>query len=99
MIISWDDYFMGLGMMLGLLLGNLFEEKYVNFEKPKNLLFAALRVVGGIAIFFGLNTVLKMPFSEELLSSASAAQFGIRFARYALIVFKALLSLVDRDIR
>ena len=82
-----NDYFMGLGMMLGLLLGNLFEEKYVNFEKPKNLLFAGLRVVGGIAIFFGLNTVLKMPFSEELLSSASAAQFGIRFARYALIVF------------
>ncbi len=82
-----NDYFSGLGMMLGMLLGNMFEEKYVNFEEAKTVLGGALRVIGGIAVFFGLNTLLKMPFSPELLSSASAAQFAIRFLRYAIVIF------------
>ena len=82
-----NDYYSGLGMMLGMLLGNLFEEKYVNFEKAKTVLGGALRVIGGIAVFFGLNTLLKMPFSAELLSSATAAQFAIRFLRYAIVIF------------
>ncbi len=82
-----NDYYSGMGMMLGLILGNMFEEKYVGFEKPKNVFRGLLRVIGGVAIFFGLNTLLKMPFSPELLSSATATQFAIRFLRYAVILF------------
>ena len=82
-----NDYYSNLGMMLGLLLGSLFEEKYVNFEKPRNILGKVLRVAGGLAVFYGLNSILKMPFSDELLSSASAAQFALRFVRYAIILF------------
>ena len=82
-----NDYYSGMGMLLGLILGNMFEEKYVNFDKPANAFAAALRLVGGIAIFFGLNTLLKMPFPADLLASATAAQFAIRFARYAIIIF------------
>ncbi len=82
-----NDYFMGIGMMLGLLLGNLFEEKLVDFPKPAHALAAVLRILGGIALFFGLNTLLKMPFSKELLASASAAQFALRTVRYAIIAF------------
>ena len=82
-----NDYFSGLGMMLGMIFGNMFEEKYVNFEKPKNVLGGILRVAGGVAVFFALNTLLKMPFPKELLSSATAAQFAIRFLRYAIVIF------------
>lgn len=82
-----NDYYTSFGMMLGLLLGNMFEEKYVNFKKAPNFISGALRVAGGVAIYFGLNTVLKMPFPAELLQSATMAQFAIRAARYALIIF------------
>ena len=82
-----NDYYSSLGMLLGFILGNWFEEKYVDFDKPANALAGALRLVGGIAIFFGLNTLLKMPFPSELLSSATMAQFLIRFARYTIILF------------
>ncbi len=82
-----NDYYSGMGMLLGLILGNMFEEKYVNFDKPANAFAAVLRLVFGIAIFFGLNTLLKMPFSPELLNSATMAQFALRFVRYTIIIF------------
>ena len=82
-----NDYFSSLGMLLGLLLGNIFEEKFVNFDKPANAFAAVLRLIGGIGLFFGLNILLKMPFPSEILDSASAAQFALRFARYTLILF------------
>ncbi len=82
-----NDYFSSLGMMLGLLLGNLFEERFVRFEKTRNIPAMILRTLGGIAVYFGLNVALKMPFSDELLSSATPAQFAIRFVRYAIILF------------
>ena len=82
-----NDYYSSLGMMLGLLLGSLFEERFVNFEKTRNIAAMVLRTLGGIAVYFGLNTVLKMPFSDELLHSATPAQFAIRFARYFIILF------------
>ena len=82
-----NDYYSSLGMMFGLLTGNMFEEKFVNFKNTRNVLAMALRTLGGIAVYFGLNTVLKMPFSSELLHSATPAQFAIRFARYAIILF------------
>ena len=82
-----NDYFSSLGMLLGLIIGNMFEEKYVNFDKPANAFAAVLRLIGGIALFFGLNTLLKMPFPSSILDSASAAQFALRFTRYAIIIF------------
>ncbi len=97
-----NDYYSSMGMMLGLILGNMFEERFVGFEKPKNAFRAILRVVGGVAVFFGLNILLKLPFSSELLSSATTLQFTIRFLRYAVILFvevgvyPAVFKLFDR---
>ena len=82
-----NDYFTGLGMMGGLFAGNLFEEKYVNFENTKDPLLCILRIAGGGAIYAVLNTVMKLPFSEEFLLSASIGQFAFRAFRYILILF------------
>lgn len=82
-----NDYYRNIGMLLGLLLGTNFEEKYVNFNKTRNPLAIILRVAGGIAIYYGLEALLVLPFSKELLSSATSLQFLIRFIRYTIIYF------------
>ena len=82
-----NDYFTAFGMLCGMAGGDLFERKYVHFENTRNPLFMILRLVGGVAIFFGLNTVLKLPFSSAFLSSGTAAAFAVRSLRYALIIF------------
>ncbi len=82
-----NDYFTAFGMLCGMAGGDLFERKYVHFENTRNPLFMILRLVGGVAIFFGLNTVLKLPFSSAFLSSGTAVAFAVRSLRYALIIF------------
>ena len=39
------------------------------------------------ALYFGLNTLLKLPFPKELLESATLAAYLIRTTRYAVIIF------------
>ena len=46
-----------------------------------------LRVLGGFAVYFGFNTLLKLPFSKEFLESEELAAFLVRACRYAIIMF------------
>lgn len=82
-----NDYFTGLGMMIGFFAGIKFEEKYINFENTKKPLGIVLRILGGLVIYFALNVILKLPFSAEFLASESAACFAVRVIRYAIIIF------------
>ena len=82
-----DDYFTGLGMMAGFFLAIPFEQRFVNFRETRNPLAALLRVLGGFAVYFGSNTLLKLPFSKDFLESEAAAAFLVRSARYAIVVF------------
>ena len=50
----------------------------------------ALRMVGGFAVYFGLNTLLKLPFSKEFLEQPVMAAFLVRTVRYAIVVFVML---------
>lgn len=59
--------------MLGFVLGVQAEQKFVNFDNTRNPLRSVLRVLGGVAVFFGLNTLLKMPFSSDFLNSGTAS--------------------------
>mgnify|MGYP006974383452 CR=1 FL=1 len=45
------------------------------------------RVLGGGAVYFGLNTLLKLPFSSAFLSSGTTLAYLVRVLRYALILF------------
>ncbi len=81
------DYFTGLGLMLGFIGGAVLEDKKVRFENTKSILRAILRVLGGAAVYFALNTLLKLPFSKEFLNNGSYASLLVRCARYAVIAF------------
>ena len=85
-----SDYYTGLGMLLGFLLAEPFEEKFVRFENTRNLLRCVLRVIGGGAVYFGLNVLLKLPFTSELLDSGTFAAYLIRTLRYTVVIFVAI---------
>ena len=81
------DYYTGYGLMLGFFLGTAFEERYVHFENTDSLPLGLARLVGGIAIYLVLNTLLKLPFSADLLESATFTAYLIRTVRYFIVVF------------
>ena len=82
-----NDYFSGLGLLVGMIFGCILEEKVVQFENTRRPFRVILRLVGGVAIYLALNALLKLPFSEEFLNSATAAQYAVRAVRYGIISF------------
>ena len=82
-----NDYFTAFGMLVGFVLAEPFEEKYVNFENTRNPIRAVLRIAGGGAVYFALNTLLKLPFPKELLEAGNFAAHLIRTGRYAVVIF------------
>lgn len=85
-----NDYYTGLGMMAGYFLTLEFEKRFVNFKNTRNVIKCILRIVCGMAIFFVLNTLLKLPFSAEFLESATTAAFLVRAGRYCILTFGVL---------
>ena len=82
-----EDYYTSLGLMIGLIAAIHFEAKYVNFRDTRNIWAMILRVAGAFAVYFVLNTVLKLPFSKEFLAGGTMGAFLVRAARYAVIIF------------
>ncbi len=85
-----NDYYSSFGMLLGFVLAEPFEEKYVKFENTSNFLRCLLRTVGGGVIYFGLNEVLKLPFPRELLNAGDLTAHLIRSLRYAAVIFTVI---------
>ena len=81
------DYFSSFGMLVGFLLAEPFEEKFVRFENTSSLLRCILRTIGGGLIYFGLNTVLRAVFGVFGLQDGSLAEHLARCGRYAIVIF------------
>lgn len=82
-----SDYYTSFGMLLGFVLAEPFEEKYVKFENTDNILRCVLRTLGGGAVYFGLNILLKLPFPKELLDAGDFTAHLVRALRYAVVIF------------
>lgn len=82
-----NDYYSGWGLLAGFLLSEFFEERFVRFENTRSIPRCVLRLTGGIALFFGLSTLLKLPFSEEFLESGTFLAHLVRSLRYAVTIF------------
>ena len=82
-----NDYYSALGLILGFFSGNLYEERHSNFTDTDSILSKILRVAGAGVIFFVMDLLLKLPFSNEFLASATTAQYIFRTLRYAVIIF------------
>ncbi len=82
-----NDYFTSMGMLIGFIAGCTFEEKTVRFENTRSPLRIILRVLGGGGLFFALNTLLKIPFSQAFLSCGTFPSLLVRTMRYAIVIF------------
>ena len=82
-----NDYYTSMGLLFGFVLAEPFEQKFVNFENTNNILRCILRTIGGGIIYFGLNTILKMPFPKDVLNAANFLAQMIRTLRYTIVVF------------
>jgi undecaprenyl-diphosphatase len=85
-----DDYFTSFGMLLGFILAEPFEERFVKFENTSNIFRCILRTIGGGLLYFGLNTLLKLPFPKELLDAGTLVSHLIRTLRYAAVIFAVI---------
>ncbi len=85
-----EDYYTSLGLMAGLIAAVHFEERFVNFRDTRNVWAMILRVAGAFALYYALNTLLKLPFSREFLAGGTMKAFLVRSARYAVIIFVIL---------
>ena len=80
-----EDFFSGFGLLVGFIAGVELEEKFVKFEGTRHPVRCALRVAGGVAVFFALNALLKLPFPKDFLNGNSYPALLVRSARYAVI--------------
>ncbi len=81
------DYYTAFGILLGFIVAVEFENRFVKFENTRNVLRCILRLVLGVGVYFGLNTVLKLPFSKDFLDAATMASYAVRAARYCVVIF------------
>ncbi len=81
-----EDYFTTYGMTIGMILGCLFEERFVKFTNTKKISLILLRTVGGIAIFLLSNAAIKACIGH-LFQENTPGDNAMRILRYALVVF------------
>jgi len=82
-----NDFYSMYGLLIGFVSVILFDEKFVNFKNTRNPLKILLRSLLSAGIFLALNTLLKLPFSEELLENSGLISYIIRTCRYAIGCF------------
>ena len=81
------DYFTGYGLLLGFVIAMFFEQRFVNFKPTRKPVCVLLRLVGGLAVYVVLNSLLKLPFSSDFLSSGTMAALLVRLVRYTIVAF------------
>ncbi len=81
-----SDFYNGYGLLLGLITGMYFEEKFVNFENPDKWYIAIIRTVIGAILYSVLNAVLKAVFAP-IFAKMTLGYFLLRTLRYFLVCF------------
>lgn len=84
------DYFTALGLLVGMVVAMPYEKKYINFRDTRKIPVMILRVIGAFAIYYALNTLLKLPFDKAWLDSGTLGPNLVRSLRYAVCLFVIL---------
>ena len=82
-----SDFYSAYGLLLGFAAATAFEEKYVRFENTRVPWRCVLRMAGGVAVYLGLNALLKLPFDRAFLASDGFLPHLVRALRYAVVAF------------
>ena len=82
-----EDYFTCLGMQAGFFIGDIVEERYVQFHNSDNPLICLLRLASAVLIFFLMNVLLKKAGVLIGIANGSFAGHLYRSLRYGLMMF------------
>ena len=82
-----EDYFTSLGLLIGAVIAIPFERRFIDYQDTRNIWAMILRSACAFAIYYGLNTLLKLPFSDDFLDSASLSALLVRTCRYTINMF------------
>ena len=85
-----EDYFTSLGLLIGLIAAIHYEERFVNYRDTRNILAMILRVAGAFAIYYVMNTLLKLPFPSAILEASNFLAHLIRTLRYTIVGFVSI---------
>lgn len=85
-----DDYYMGMGLLFGFALAEMFERRYVNFRKAESLPEGMIRVLGGGILYAGLDLLLKTFLDPAIMPWPGPAERLFSMVRYCLIIFSLL---------
>ncbi len=80
------EFFSSWGIALGLLLGFIFEEKHIKFEKAKKWKSYIIRPLLGVVIFALLSRILKIPESAISIEWAMAVFRLIRYTASTFVI-------------
>lgn len=84
------DFYATYGILVGFIIADLYEDKYVKFENTKNILRGIIRMVFAGIIFLGIAEGIKLFFPASILDSATPLARFIRALRYGLGTFAAV---------
>ncbi|MCR4758411.1 MAG: phosphatase PAP2 family protein [Butyrivibrio sp.] len=82
-----SDYYAGLGLLGGFFVAVEYENKFVKFEETRNPFLCITRVFGGGLIYIVLNSLLKLPFNPDFLTSGTFLAGMVRLVRYGIVTF------------
>ena len=86
-----EDYFTSLGLLAGLIAAIHFEEKFVNFRDTRNIWAMIVRVAGAFAVYYALNTLLKLPFSKHYRDRSMLRSLFVQFRCYRFSLAESFL--------
>ncbi|WP_035769281.1 phosphatase PAP2 family protein [Butyrivibrio sp. NC2002] len=82
-----DDYYAVYGILVGVLLAFLFEQKYVNFENTNNVVYCLTRLICGAVLFIAMSSILKVIFNADIINNNDLLYRFARFFRYSVSSF------------
>ena len=85
-----NDFYSSYGLLIGFMLGDLFEERFIRFENTRNVFRMFLRLIGGAVLFLLIAEGLKIPFSIVFMESDSFLAHLFRSFRYGLACFVSI---------
>lgn len=81
-----DDFFKAYGMLVGMLAGVWFEDKYVNFKNTGKVWAVLLRTLGGVLVFVACNLGLKAVFGL-FIDEGTTLDMYMKTLRYMIDIF------------
>lgn len=80
------DYFRAFGILIGMIIGFIIEERYVNFENTRNIFRIIIRLIVGVLIF----AIFLLIFKSIFPTGNTLTAYSFRGLRYTLSLIVSL---------